>query len=512
MSAINKDTANMPQANQLPKQHGFILLPVVMAITLIAAIAYLMNVDSAMNVNSVGKEIESDQARYAALAGMNQMLWQANKANCTGYTNLTNITFGTNNYSATITPTSGSPVSISVTGTHANGASYTIRRDRVKVYQTPATRVLQPKAATGKDTYIATSKSTFNYGAATNLSVKKLLGKVNTLIQFDFSSLLNHAKIIDAQLSLYQTDSSPGAGNVSVHRVLSPWEEGAASGAAGVGATWSLSNTGVSWKASGGDYESNEAAITPISSGVAWINWDISTLTNDWVTGVYVNNGLLMTTDSWLAFPQFASSDSADPLYFPKLTVNFACECSQSCVNTVTQTLSAVADVDIYAGTPSVNFGKDALIVVGKDIAGKDDKILIKFDVSNIPADATVTSATLRLNLVSSSGSGSYDIGVFKIIASWTEATANWSNMSSGGKYNSTQLAVTNVLLGSTGFKEWTLPVGLINEWRDSVPGPNYGAALVYKNSAKGPDYEFASKENATAASRPQLVVTYTTP
>jgi hypothetical protein len=123
-----------------------------------------------------------------------------------------------------------------------------------------------------------------------------------------------------------------------------------------------------------------------------------------------------------------------------------------------------------------------------------------------------VTSATLRLNETTSTGSGSFNIGIYKIKANWSETTATWSNFSASGNYDTTQLAVTSVATGSTGFKEWTLPVGLINEWIDAVPTPNYGLALVYESASKGNYFQFASKENTTVASRPQLVINYTLP
>ena len=132
-------------------KHGFILLPVVLILTILAAMAFLISRQSAINAGGVVREMQTDTARYVAEAGYNHALWQLKQTGCATYTDLANIPFGPHNYSATYTPTSGSPVSISATSTHAQGASYNIHRDRVKVYQTTTTVTLQLGTDPGKD-------------------------------------------------------------------------------------------------------------------------------------------------------------------------------------------------------------------------------------------------------------------------------------------------------------------------------------------------------------------------
>ena len=51
------------------KQTGYILLPVIVVITLVAAIALLMNTESALESNTAGSELDAQQARYVAEAG-----------------------------------------------------------------------------------------------------------------------------------------------------------------------------------------------------------------------------------------------------------------------------------------------------------------------------------------------------------------------------------------------------------------------------------------------------------
>ncbi len=761
-------------ARQPHIQNGFILLPVVLAITLIAALSFLMNREGAMAVNQLGGETDSTQALYMAKAGINHMQWQANNANCTGYSNLNAVNLGANSYNATISPTSNSPVSIQATGTDANGASYTINRDRVKVYQPLTTVTLQLGTNSGMDTYLYSGQSTINFGIKDN-AVSKFWLFIwlfqNQLIQFDLSSIPQAAHIVSAQLQLYQK-SGTGGGDVTVHRVTTAWVEGTKSGSGTAdGATWKTADGTTAWTTSGGDYDATPITSSPVTNtGNQTVSWEIASLVEGWITGKYSNNGLLLKPEGNLT-STFAAKEDTTAANRPKLIITYTCECGKSCaaakkvywtddtankiqmsdedgtnvedlitgldrptgldadtingklywannfqimranldgtnaqtvytgafvtmdikvdaaggkmywthdngtslvmranldgsssqtlnvtlnrpaylsldtkagyiyltnfgngsiarmnldgtnvtnlvstqgtpignafdainskiywsagsastwirrsnldgstiqtivtgltapqdiaydsdnnriywadgtakkvqranpdgssLTTIVSTgltrprgialvnaqlvgnnrsvvLNPVADTYIYQGSTGTNYGTASTTWAGRAIVtGSQYKSLFKFDVSGIPAGATITSATLVLTETSSLGIGSFNLGIYKTTANWTETTANWTNMGAGTNYNSTQLAVTSVALGASGVKQWTLPVGLINEWISGIPGPNYGLALVYESTTAGNYFQFASKENLTVAARPQLVIGYTKP
>ncbi|NOU20945.1 MAG: DNRLRE domain-containing protein [Methyloglobulus sp.] len=755
---INHQKAGIHRHRQAKFQNGFILLPVVLAITLIAAIAFLMNREGAMNVNQLGGEMQSTQASLAAKAGMNHMLWQSTNANCTGYTNLATTSIGTNSYSATISPTSNSPVSIAATGTDANGASYTINRDRVKVYKpyTTVTLQLSPTKPDDKDALIASGNSTSNFGNGDGGVLNALIVFRNQLIQFDLSSIPSAANILSAQLQMYQK-SGAGTANIGLYRVKQSWDEGTV--------TWKTYNGSSPWLTNGGDYDATLIASTSVTGGSnGTSNWEIAPLVQDWLTGKYPNNGMLLKTAGLASFTFASKEDATVPPHPPKLVIIYTCECgtcakkvywtddtankiqrsdedgshvedvvtglnrptgldfdatkgylywtnnlqiqrstldgthvetlyngalvtmdikvdsaggkmywthdngtsrvmsakldgtSSQTINTTLNrptylsldtnagyiyttnfgngsiarmnlggtsvtnlvsaqgtpvgsavdpingkvywsagsggnwlrrsnlngssietivtglsapqdiaydadtnriywtdgtakkvqrsspdgsnvvtivssgltrprgiilvdanlrsvTLNSVADTDISEPIPGTNYGTTpyTTIYVGKNNSGKQYKGLIKFDVSTIPTSATITSATLRLNETTSTGSGSYNIGLYKIKTTWVETTATWSNFSAAGNYDTTQQAVTSVATVSTGFKEWALPNALINAWI-GAPASNYGLAIVCENCSNNNFFQFAAKENTTAASRPQLVVNYTMP
>ena len=68
------------------KQHqGFILLAVVLTLTVLAALAFMLSRQSAINAGGVVREHQPDVVRYVAEAGLSHALWQVNNANCSGY-------------------------------------------------------------------------------------------------------------------------------------------------------------------------------------------------------------------------------------------------------------------------------------------------------------------------------------------------------------------------------------------------------------------------------------------
>jgi type II secretory pathway pseudopilin PulG len=309
-------------------QAGFILIPVLVTVSIVALVSLVMTLESGMNATTTGGQHESEQLRLLTEAGMQHATWNAYNSGCTGYA-LPSTSFGSHSYSATFTPTSGSPSTVSVTGTLDNGTSRTVSRENAKIYQPALITTIQPNAAEGKDTYLFGFKPTLNYGAVIDLYVTQWSGKIGqSLVQFDVSGIPSFAKIISADLALYQNYTSPGSGSIGVYRVTSSWQEGAQSpGGKGPGATWDLRDTGLSWTTPGGDYDVNAVAVSPPPSGVGWVTWDISALVNDWITGTYSNNGVLLLPEASNTDAYFQSSDGANPLYHPKLTITYACEC-----------------------------------------------------------------------------------------------------------------------------------------------------------------------------------------
>jgi hypothetical protein len=314
------------------RQRGSILLAVVLALGLVAAVAFLLNRDGSMGAELVAGSARADEARYVAEAGLAHATWQAQRANCIDYEDVPATDFGMkHSYAATVAPTSGSPVTIVATGTLADGTSHTTDRTGVVAYETPATLVLQPGAADGKDTYLNAWKADWNWGASKSLKVRNSGSLQHSLLMFDVSSVYPQARIVSAELELHQNSASALGGTVGVRRVTRDWAEGTMEASSG-DASWNEADAGVPWGTPGGDFGLIPEATADLAPAtVGWFQWDVTGLVSDWVGGAQPNRGLALVPESPNIDVGFSSSEGVDPSRHPKLTIVYVCECSVGC-------------------------------------------------------------------------------------------------------------------------------------------------------------------------------------
>ena len=174
-----------------------------------------------------------------------------------------------------------------------------------------------------------------------------------------------------------------------------------------------------------------------------------------------------------------------------------------------------------YAGTDdtyiretntSANYGSEAVLLADGSDSDPDTGVtgdlatLIKWDLSEIPADATIDSATIVLDMVNSS-SGSYDF--FAMTTPWTESNANWNNTGSvGDRGNVIMGSIDPIPTGQIAILLNQNGVDLIQSW---VNGSleNNGFILVNAGTSNGVD--LISSEGATG-SHPELQVNFTLP
>ena len=140
-------------------------------------------------------------------------------------------------------------------------------------------------------------------------------------------------------------------------------------------------------------------------------------------------------------------------------------------------TLSPVSFNTMYEDNPTRASGQSTSLFFGPIASGSQRRILLKFDPSSLPANATVTSATLRLDINRAAiGSDPGDtIRVHRVLASWGQGTAMGPG-GGGGTQASAGDATWNARFynspPSTPSLLWTSPGG------DFVATPSYSAGM----------------------------------
>ena len=186
--------------------------------------------------------------------------------------------------------------------------------------------------------------------------------------------------------------------------------------------------------------------------------------------------------------------------------------------------------IDTYIGqfVPTSNYGTEVIIEVGVDNrgAGADCTILIKFDLSSIPAGSAITSATLSLWTEADYATNGNTYSLYRSLRAWSESQATWNVYTTGNNWglagaygtatdfdNATgtwsDCVVTNSETVPTE-KQWVFSATGVAELQKMINGTYtnngfviHGAGLT--NNA----YSFHSSSSATAGYRPKLVIEY---
>ncbi len=199
-------------------------------------------------------------------------------------------------------------------------------------------------------------------------------------------------------------------------------------------------------------------------------------------------------------------------------------------------TLNASKDNSIYQSHVNNSNGAGEYLVAGQTGFGFNTRALIAFSIAgNVPANAVITNASLKVNQSLSSGaSGIQDMELHRLLQNWGEGTsftggqagqgapatlndATWSNSFypstlwsiPGGVFSSTVSATTPV--GSPDLYYWsdTEMANDIQYWLNN-PSLNFGWVLKGLETAPLQAKRFDSRENSLPANRPELTINYT--
>ncbi|MBA1445297.1 MAG: DNRLRE domain-containing protein [Chromatiales bacterium] len=491
---------------RMAQQNGYILLPVMLAVTLVAAVAFSMNYESASETNAVGSELEADQVRYLAEAGLSHARWQLEQAGCGPFSDIAGQAFGSHSYSATITP---------------NNAGGTITAYNVPVIA---------------DAMIKSDTPTLNYRDDAQLSTYFNFipsSTQRTLYRFDIENagIQVGAMVVSAVAKIFVVDSNDSA-SVTAHQITADWTEGVVN--------WDNINT---------SHDSTSLASIPSGSPVGeYVSVNITSLVQGWINGSTANQGIMLKTTFIGDLAQFTSKEYGNIDQRPLLEVKVADGSLSNRADITVQgvlangvTRSVVQkNLVLYQATPNTlelqsdaTEGKDAYIYqwqsdwnYGADVnlvaahqASAVRHALLRFNIGAIPAGAKVTSANLELHSNATSWA-STTIDVHRLNNDWVEGSAtggigpgaNWTERDSavawsaaGGDYE-TNSAASAVTSGDVGWVAWDV-TDLVKNWV-SGETPNYGLLLAPTVDYQGA--EFDSSDATDPTTHPKLTITYT--
>lgn len=177
-----------------------------------------------------------------------------------------------------------------------------------------------------------------------------------------------------------------------------------------------------------------------------------------------------------------------------------------------------------------VDYGASTTVLISRLVTEDRNRGLFKFDISSIPAGATIDSAVFSLYCISGSGQNPVDVNLHRAITQWFAGpgagapvggadASNWLYRNRNGSvawgavggqssvdYAASSSAVESVGSGSAWY-EWDI-TQLVQDWVDGTY-TNWGFWLIGNYSSTG-TRTFSAGDGFTAENRPKLVVDYT--
>jgi hypothetical protein len=524
---------------------GFTLVPVVLAMSIVAVVAFLLNRDNGLNARMITQQADMERARHAAQAGLQAANFALQAAGCsrTAAASVSNPNFGGASYSASSDTATGSPTNLVATGTYKD-ASVTLTRAGVHVYQPRTTRVIQPDGGAGQDTFLDSAQER-NFGRDTRLRLQS--GRYAPLLKIALADLPAGSRVVPwydsanarlqpgAVLSLYQFDiASSGTGTLrlDLHPVSRSWLAGTRTGGGTPdGATWLTYDglTANTWAAPGAGYGPAALASTPYSGAIGWVDWDLTDAVAAWLNGVHPNHGVwIVPAGGTIGNTGYVSSnDNSNAAWRPKLTLNVLEPCGAQHVANI----ALGADAYLTSGTDQTrNFG--GALVMDINQGSPERRIVLRFDVSSIPPGSVVKSANLRLycRTITAPTNIAKTLRAYYVMESWVEGTLSGSGTANGATW--TTRNGTSSWSASGGYAYWSSVLGTAREeasgalplpgafrqgwvamdltamtqyWVDNLYA-NYG--ILLRSESSSDILEFDSRESVLGTA-PQLVVVY---
>jgi len=342
------------------------------------------------------------------------------------------------------------------------------------------------KVYVSADSYVDQLNPTTNYGTSTAMYTSFVnLKEKRSLLKFDLTSLPANATVITATLSLYNVVNladQPADG------LLAPADHTFTADAAN--SAWVENTVTYNTRPTGTNYDSAYAAC--LSNG--WSTISVKNTVQNFINGTKANNGFLLRT-GFVGTCEWLSREGAG-IYQPVLDIYYTATLSPAVFPSTQETY-------ISQLSPSTNYGASSTLLINKVKNGLMYSLL-DFDISSLPAEIEVITATLNLytmiNLNAPSEPAAYLIQPNAILTSWNENTVNWNSGITSSYRNDT----TSSYVFTEGWTKIDVSK-LVSDWVNGTVAENGILLQASGGSAVGQ----ATFTVGTANIQPYLKVTY---
>jgi hypothetical protein len=364
-------------------------------------------------------------------------------------------------------------------------------------------------------------------------------------LKWDLSSLPADAEIAGASLRLYYSDEEGTGGDntlaVSVAKVV------LANPDIGL-ATWDSPDNVVPWSGGADGGERNLAgseSTVKVGNRHGWVVWNVTDMVRDWVRLPATNFGMALEPDKAGTVDSnrfFASREHPDPLLGPELLVTYRFPARNpvppgSSASSTPSSPDAAADTPVDTFTLSVGGLEDTYVnsgsfadtnYVSEPLIGTytwpanvvANRGFLRWDLSGLPDNSTVTNALLQLYFVAGGTAGDelYTVRVAKVAGvlpdlnrvTWNrfDGLSPWPGGQNGGAAAIGDHVSSNTIGRTHRWVSWDV-TDLVHDWV-ARPETNFGMVLDGDASA-GIDSNryFASGEYPDPLLRPRLLITY---
>lgn len=339
----------------------------------------------------------------------------------------------------------------------------------------------------------------------------------STLLRWDLSSIPTNTQINAADIEISITGSTVFA--YEIYELLRPWSAAEA--------TWNIARTGSPWAQPGGFAVGSDRGADVLGTFIGEVGTTRLTLNaagvavvQKWIASPGSNHGFIVEDVTAADSLAFRNSADGTPTLRPALRIRRSDNTRVTFQNGVAPSAAYAGQEDTIIvngfepGAPGANANGAGLSAGGRY---PRSAVLLAFDVSAIPADARVVSASLTLGL----SNGSADaFPLFGMTRPWSEGQATWftsdgvdpwaaPGIDSTADHEATSIAEIPTTSGVVGPVQIPFNgdgVALVQAWVDGSTANN---GVVILNHASDDTLFFAERNSPDASRRPALEVTW---